>query len=417
MIRRFLYQVGVIARRDFIATVATPAFLIFLLAPMFMLVFAMVGGTGARMIADSGEDARRIVAIAEGDFAQRLAASDRQLRMVYPAPVAPPMLEIRAPRGEGAELAQQARAIFEEDGIDASAVLYGLPDDARVLHTPTSERAADYLGLAADVAARSVQLDIAPDAMLVTPEHEIYTRSRATAGGQQSLGFAALFVMFLLTLLLGGQTVSVLAEEKGNKVIEILAAAVPLEAVFLGKLVGLFGVAMTFIAFWSSIAGLGISALPDQSPLLGLLDPAIGVVPFLVLGVLYFTMGYLLLGAVFLAVGAQANSMREIQMLSLPITFFQMLMFGFASAAAAQQGSAVALAAELFPFSSPFAMVSKGASDPSLWPHVAALAWQLLWVSITIAIGARWFRKGVLKSGPSMWRKLGFGMRSKANRS
>ena len=51
-------QAAVIARRDFIATVATPAFLMFLLAPLFMLIFAVVGGTGARMIADSGEDAR-----------------------------------------------------------------------------------------------------------------------------------------------------------------------------------------------------------------------------------------------------------------------------------------------------------------------------------------------------------------------
>src|SRR3546814_10193851 len=45
-----------------------------------------------------------------------------------------------------------------------------------------------------------------------------------------------------------------LAEEKGNKVIEILAAAVPLESVFLGKLLGFLGVAVLFIAFWMALA-------------------------------------------------------------------------------------------------------------------------------------------------------------------
>jgi len=105
--------------------------------------------------------------------------------------------------------------------------------------------------------------------------------------------------------------------------------------------------------------------------------------------------------------------MREIQMLSLPITFFQMAMFGLASAAAASPGTGLALAAELFPFSSPFAMAARGATDAGLWPHAAAIAWQILWVSITIAIGARAFRSGVLKSGPSIIGRMGrlFGKR------
>src|SRR3546814_16067912 len=79
------------------------------------------------------------------------------------------------------------------------------------------------------------------------------------------LGFGAVFVIFLLTLLLAGQSVGMLAEDKGNKVIEILAAAVPLESVFLGKLLGLLGVAMLFIAFWMMMAvGGGLIALTQE---------------------------------------------------------------------------------------------------------------------------------------------------------
>ena len=117
-------------------------------------------------------------------------------------------------------------------------------------------------------------------------------------------------------------------------------------------------------------------------------------------------MAYLLLGAVFLGVGAQASTMREIQMLSLPITIFQVAMFGLASAAAAEPGSRLARIAELFPFSSPFAMAARGATDPALWPHLLALGWQALWVVLTIVISVRLFRIGVLKSGGSAWRAL-----------
>src|SRR3546814_11626573 len=70
-----------------------------------------------------------------------------------------------------------------------------------------------------------------------------------------------------MTLLLAGQTVSSLAEEKGNKVIEILAAAVPLESVFLGKLLGFLGVAVLFIAFWMALAfGGGLIAATQMDP-------------------------------------------------------------------------------------------------------------------------------------------------------
>lgn len=404
MIGRFVAQAGVVARRDFFATVGTPAFLMFLFAPLFMMIFAVIGGTGATMIAESGDSAERIVVIAEQDFAARIEAADSRLRDAFPGALQPPELEMRAPE---ADPRAQARALFDADTIDVSAVLYGEPGALRILHAPPAEPRADYLGILADAAARDAAAGLPADRRLAPPEHEIVERMSATIGGQQSMGFAALFVIFLLTLLLAGQTVSMLAEEKGNKVIEILAAALPLETVFVGKLVGLFGVALAFIAFWGTLAAVGISFAPNAEALMTTLDPAIGLGAFLGLGVVYFAMGYFLLGAVFLGVGAQASSMREIQMLSLPITFFQMGMFGFASAAAGSPGSTLALAAELFPFSSPFAMAAKGATDPRLWVHGAAIAWQLLWVTITIALAARWFRRGVLKSGPSVFRRVG----------
>src|SRR3546814_13687063 len=82
----------------------------------------------------------------------------------------------------------------------------------------------------------------------------------------------------------------------------------------------------------------------------------------------------MLLGAVFLGVGAQASTIREIQMLSLPITILQVAMFGWASAAASSPGTWVATAAEIFPLSSPFAMAAHAANSPDLWPHALALA-------------------------------------------
>jgi ABC-2 type transport system permease protein len=170
--------------------------------------------------------------------------------------------------------------------------------------------------------------------------------------------------------------------------------------VFFGKLLGMFGVALLFLTFWGTVIFNIGALLPVQvSGRLDELVPAVGLPMFVLLFFGYFVMAYMLLGAVFLGIGAQASTQRELQMLSLPITIFQVAMFGFASGAAASPDSWVATAAELFPFSSPFAMAARAANSPELWRHGLALAWQALWVVITVSIAARLFRRGVLQSG------------------
>ena len=52
-------------------------------------------------------------------------------------------------------------------------------------------------------------------------------------------------------------------------------------------------------------------------------------------------------------------------------------------------------------------MAARGATDPAIWPHLLALVWQLFWVAITIALGAHFFRYGVLKSGVGPFTALG----------
>src|SRR3546814_11877039 len=110
-------------------------------------------------------------------------------------------------------------------------------------------------------------------------------------------------------------------------------------------------------------------------------------------------MSFLLLGAVFLGVGAQAATVREIQMLSLPITIFQVGMFSLCAAAASAPGSGLARFAQIFPFSSPPAMAARAATDDAKAVHLLALGWQALWVAPVIWLSVRLFRAGVLSGG------------------
>ncbi|MEQ1725457.1 MAG: ABC transporter permease [Sphingopyxis sp.] len=390
----------VVARRDFTSIVLTPTFLLFLLAPLLMIGFAALGGTGAGQLAQSAEASEYIVAIVPSEQLSAFVAADAGLRNVSN----PPRLVMRA--------SQDARIGALGRDPNVVAILSGSAERPRILERAPGSYAGRYLATLAETVARQGLARAADTHAASSARFETIASTGTTRAAQAGLGYGAVFALFLLSLLLGGQTVGMLAEEKGNKVIEIMAAAAPLEGVFLGKLLGMLGVALLFIAFWAALIGGGIALVSAQAPgtLGGLLSltPAIGWPWFIVLATLYFLSAFLLLGSVFLGVGAQANTVREIQMLSLPITFFQVAMFSLASAAANAPGTIWANVAQWLPWSSPFAMAARGATDAALWPHVMALSWQALWIAITIALAVRLFRAGVLRSGGGLalpWRR------------
>jgi ABC-2 type transport system permease protein len=407
----FIQSMLVVARRDFLAIVATPTFLLFLLAPLFMIGMGLAGGMGASQLADSARGAGRLVAIADPADIEALRAADARLRTVMPRE--PALLELRV-----ATPAADPVAVAKEKGSDTYAVMSGPLAAPRIVEREKDSSSGRYLVLLAGEVLRS---RAAGDLPPVTPRIEALASGGTSIAVQQSLGFGAVFTIFLLTLLLAGQTVSSLAEEKGNKVIEILAAAVPLESVFLGKLLGFLGVAVLFIAFWVVMAiggGLVAAAQVDPAALAtagqaGKAAAAIAATPatgwgfFLGIGFVYFVLSFLLLGAVFLGVGAQAATVREIQMLSLPITIFQVGMFSLSAAAASAPGSSLANFAQIFPFSSPLAMAARAATDDALGVHLLALGWQALWVALVIFISVRLFRAGVLggRSDWKLWRR------------
>lgn len=221
----------------------------------------------------------------------------------------------------------------------------------------------------------------------------------------------------MLMMMLAGMVLSNLVEEKANKIIEILAAALPMDAVFLGKLFAMLAVSLAGISVWFSLAAAfyyfggdigGYREVIDNAP-----EPGVGWPLFGLLFVVNFSMGYLLIGSIFLAIGALASTVREVQTLSMPVTMLQLFIFIFASFALLGGAFWVEMATILFPLSSPFAMTARAATSELIWPHLLAIVYQSVWVLIFIRIGARLFRTKVMKSGGAgqsqkrtLWQRL-----------
>lgn len=262
--------------------------------------------------------------------------------------------------------------------------------------TATPGAANDYSGGVRLIAGYAASKQAA-----TPPELKINTVEKSAGSAKQVrilTGQAAQVLIFMLTMLLAGMVLSNLVEEKANKIIEILAASIPMESVFLGKLFAMLAMSFLGIIVWGG-AGIGITLLAGGNALPNLPTPAVGWPVFTALGVLYFTLAYLMLGALFLGIGAMAATVREVQTLSMPVTMLQLINFFFASYTVTQLDKPIEKIAAIFPFSSPFAMIARAAQDPTLWHHGVAIVGQILFAILLLRLGVYLFKRNVMKSG------------------
>jgi ABC-2 type transport system permease protein len=384
----------VIARRDFIATVYTRSFILFLLAPLAIAAFSgLVGYAGS----GADDERPRVAVIADSATTEAMVAA-RQRLVGFMSEASMPDLRVIAP---AQDVRLQARILLADPEERLSAVFSGTLAEP-LLTGPTradnfaSRRTALILSEAQQAEALR-GFRPAPLARDVVPE-AVGNLSEL----RELLARLAQVVIFMITVLLATLLLSNLVEEKSNKIIEVLAAAVPLDAIFLGKLIAMLGISLVGIAVWGGVivAGtfLSVQLLPPGVELPGI-APAVGWPVFVVLLLLYYTTNYMLLGSLFLGVGAQASNIREIQSLSMPVTFLQLMVLLLAMTVIGGDGGTVAWIAHILPFSSPLAMLAMAAQTDSIWPHLLALVWQCVWVAIMIRLAAGLFRKNVLKSG------------------
>ena len=113
----------VIARRDFMAVVATPTFVLFLLAPFLMIGLSVGSGLGGVYLAKGTESNRQLVAIVSPEDGARMRQADEALvNRIYGPRAGPPPLRIV---NAGADPVAQQAAILASKDMETVAVLRG----------------------------------------------------------------------------------------------------------------------------------------------------------------------------------------------------------------------------------------------------------------------------------------------------
>ncbi|WP_339824837.1 ABC transporter permease [uncultured Parasphingorhabdus sp.] len=381
----------VIARRDFTAIIFSKSFFFFLLGPLFPLgIGVAAGGLGSQVSRDIDNS---VIGVAlNQEEAETLLATRARLIGSLGSKALPELI------------------ILPDFSAQEPDIIAKLDSEKSLTAILSGTLAAPVLtGSAGDVKRWQGKITLLAETALSRPATvDIETRFIGQTGssserGQLLTAQAGQAILILLTMILAGMVLSNLVEEKTNKIIEILAAAIPMDSIFLGKLFAMLGMALVGITVWSTM-GVSVALLVGGN-WNALPSPAVGWPLFCLLLVLYFSMAYLLLGSLFLGIGAMATTVREVQTLSMPVTMGQLLVFFLAYSAITKLGEPIEWFAVLFPFSSPFAMIARAAQMDNLWQHGLALAWQGLFTMIIIRFSVMLFRRNVMKSGQAARKK------------
>ncbi len=259
-------------------------------------------------------------------------------------------------------------------------------------------------------AAYGRALDAAPIAAKLDPSKTI----RADGGGQEitladNIPFlvAAAFSGILWLAIFSGVYMLLMSmvEEKVNKALEMLLASTRFTEILFGKLLGVVALTLASIAPWILIAGGGLYVVLGLGLIGGednLIAAAIGqAISGKMIGffALFFLLGYIFYGTLFMALGALAESMQDAQTLVTPILLLLTLCLMVVPIGISTPDSPLLRAASFFPPSAPFATLIRLPSEPPIWEITLSAGILFISTIFIVWLSARLFRHGVLSGG------------------
>jgi ABC-type Na+ efflux pump permease subunit len=190
-------------------------------------------------------------------------------------------------------------------------------------------------------------------------------------------------------------------EERSNKLLESLLACIWPEELMYGKLLGGLSVGLLMIAVWAGCAG--IAAYATQGVIADMIRPALEPVssPVIILAILYFFIaGYILISAIFVAIGAMVDSMSEAQGYLMPVLLAILLPITFLLQAilAGKEGLLVQVLTWV-PLWTPFAVLARLGMGIETWVLVGTGILLAAAIALELVFLGRLFRASLLASG------------------
>ena len=189
-----------------------------------------------------------------------------------------------------------------------------------------------------------------------------------------------------------------LGEEKENRLMEILLSSVSTRQLITGKVLGIGAAGLAQVVVW--VISIPFLLNLASSSIGGFLSMIQIQVNFLVLGVSYFILGYLLFAVLSAGVAAISTSVRESQGLASIFTLFVIAPFWFFSLLLAFPNSPIWVVFSIFPFSAPvLVMLRLGMTGVPAWQLTVSMAVLVLSIVGGLLLAAKLLRTYILMYG------------------
>lgn len=221
--------------------------------------------------------------------------------------------------------------------------------------------------------------------------------------------YVLLFLFFMTNMMTGNMIAAEVTAEKSSRIMEILITSVsPLSQMF-GKIIAMFLLGILQIGIFIGVIALNFMLPHNASVLANFnLDLSQLNVSIVVLGLIYYILGYFLYATLFAAIGSMVSRTEELGQAIMPITMLSLAAFYIAMFSLATPNSMLLKVSTYIPFISPTSnLIRIGLGDIAAWETIVSLL--ILVVSIIFFgwLSAKIYRTGVLLYGkrPS-WKEL-----------
>ena len=245
------------------------------------------------------------------------------------------------------------------------------------------------------------------------------------------LGMVLAMMVYFFIMFFGGQVMQGVAEEKNNRIIEVIISSVKPLQLMMGKIIGVSLVALTQFVLWilltvvlyvgfSAFIGISNPEILSSGTLMSQeitandimsnesvqsilqivhsIDFGTIIVSFLI----FFILGYLLYATLYAAVGSLVDNNTDSQQFTLPITVPLMVAIISSFYIVNNPDSSLAVWLSMIPFTSPISMMVRIPFGVPIWQIVLSVVLLAATFVAMTWIAAKIYRTGILMYGKKL---------------
>ena len=231
----------------------------------------------------------------------------------------------------------------------------------------------------------------------------------AEAGSQVTMDdrapfYASVLMAFMLWFLIFSVVNYLLMgtiEERSNKIFDSLLTSVKLPHMLAGKLLAVLAVALTLRGVWAIGTAIMAPAFGDmidpgiRGPLFTVLG-SVGDLQLLIPALLSFVLGYLMYGAIFLALGSLCDTIQEAQTLMTPLIVMLMVPMFMITVAISDPESPIISVMSWVPVFTPFLLILRIPTVLPFWEITGLLVLMIASSLLVLWLAARVYMAGAV---------------------